>query len=135
MPARPQPNARLRLATPCAALLAAAALAACGSSSQGQSTREAPGATSSTTPSQQLARVCHVAGLEPPEVRVVGVSCARGRRTVKAWRREPACAPPAGASRSACSVSGLRCLGTVTESGLAVSCAGPGRAISFRGAD
>jgi len=45
---------------------------------------------------------------------------------------EPACAPFGGASRSSCSVyGGYRCLGAVTDRGVAVSCARTGSSVAF----
>jgi hypothetical protein len=62
---------------------------------------------------------------------VVGVGCAVGRGVVAAWVNKDACQGPAGASRSACTVSDYRCVGAATERGIAVSCAQPSRSISF----
>jgi hypothetical protein len=51
---------------------------------------------------------------------------------VVAWQQSASsCAPSAGASRSGCNAAGYRCLSTVTDRGLAVSCSGPGRSIAF----
>lgn len=44
----------------------------------------------------------------------------------------PDCKPAEGASRWGCSVGSYRCQGVVTDRGWSVSCAKPGRSISFR---
>lgn len=48
-----------------------------------------------------------------------------------AWERSPGCKRPEGASRWGCSVGAYRCQGVVTGRGLSISCAKPGRSISF----
>lgn len=54
-------------------------------------------------------------------------------RTVQlAWERNPDCKPPQGASRWGCSVGPYRCQGVVVDQGWSISCAKPGRSISFR---
>jgi hypothetical protein len=47
------------------------------------------------------------------------------------WARRGECSSPAGASRYSCTVSRYRCLGARTDRGIAVSCAQPGRSVSF----
>jgi hypothetical protein len=49
-----------------------------------------------------------------------------------AFVASPDCEPPDGASRWGCSVGSYRCQGVVTDRGWSVSCAKPGRSISFR---
>ncbi len=49
-----------------------------------------------------------------------------------AWERNPNCKPPPGASRWGCSVGPYRCQGVVVDRGWSISCAKPGRSISFR---
>ncbi len=124
------------------AALAAALLAGCGSSPNAGSTttggaaaggsQAPPAARTPTAPAGATARSCGnttVAGTE--QLRVAGVGCAIGRGVVAAWVNKRACLGPAGASRPACSVSDYRCLGVRTSRGTAVSCAQPGRSISF----
>jgi hypothetical protein len=48
-----------------------------------------------------------------------------------AWKREPGCAHPQGASRWGCSVGPYRCQAVVVDRGWSVECAKPGRSISF----
>jgi hypothetical protein len=119
------------------ALALAVAIAGCGSSSSEttSSTPSGPGppgeATSSTAPSGLSTKGCKDNSLDPPEIVAIGGSCAEGRRTVAGWERNDACAAPEGASHSSCTVGKLRCIGTVTDRGLLVNCARPGRSISF----
>jgi hypothetical protein len=123
----------MRLAAPIAiAVLAAALLAGCGGSSDGgsSSSTEAPPSTS-TAPAGASAHSCPTAASGAEALRVTGISCGRAERVVVAWQRSGSCAPPAGASRSGCDAAGYRCLSTVTDRGLAVSCSGPGRSIAF----
>ncbi|MFL5834191.1 MAG: hypothetical protein ACJ76B_09450 [Solirubrobacterales bacterium] len=47
------------------------------------------------------------------------------------WEHSRDCSHPAGASRWACSVSGYRCQGVVTDRGWSVSCSRPGRSVAF----
>jgi hypothetical protein len=49
-----------------------------------------------------------------------------------AWEQNPGCKPPQGASRWGCSVGLYRCQGVVVDQGWSISCAKPGRSISFR---
>jgi hypothetical protein len=49
----------------------------------------------------------------------------------RAWEAQPSCMRPQGASRWGCSVGRYRCQAVVTDRGLSVSCARPGRSISF----
>jgi hypothetical protein len=107
--------------------LVLAVLAGCGSSNGSSGYGGHP----ATAPAGGVAQACadSVPGTE--QLRVTSVSCEVGRGIVSGWSGTPDCAPPAGASRSSCGVEGYRCLGTATDAGLAVSCAGPGRSISF----
>lgn len=122
----------MRLAAPIViAILAAALLAGCGGSSDGgSSSTEAP-PTTSTAPAGASARTCPTAANGAEALRATGVSCGRAQRVVVAWQQSGSCEPAAGASRSSCTAAGYRCLSTVTDSGLAVSCSGPGRSIAF----
>jgi hypothetical protein len=49
----------------------------------------------------------------------------------RAWDAQPSCMRPPGASRWGCSVGAYRCQAVVTDRGWSVSCARPGRSISF----
>jgi hypothetical protein len=49
-----------------------------------------------------------------------------------AWEANPDCMHPQGASRWGCSLGPYRCQTVVTDRGWSVSCARPGRSISFR---
>jgi hypothetical protein len=114
---------------PSAALVLVAILASgCGSSGT-----ESPGAGSTETTAPQSAAVQDCAGTSAgvKGLRVSGVGCATGGGVAAGWTAKGACAPPPGASRTSCAVGDYRCLGTATERGLAVSCARPGRSISF----
>ena len=119
-----------------AALAAAVLLIGCGSSSGDSSSTPtglgAPGeATGETAPSGVSTKGCKDDSLDPPEIVVIGSSCAEGSRTVAAWERSDACDAPENASHSFCTVGKLRCIGAVTDRGLLVNCSGPGRSISF----
>ncbi len=122
---------------PCAAAALALLIAGCGSSSSEQTTGggETGGgaATISKAPSGLSEQKCVDKALDPPEVVVIGTgtSCAEGRATVSAWTHKLSCSSPSGASRYACSVGKLRCLGTTTDRGTVVNCSRQGRSISF----
>ena len=125
----------MRLATPLAIVaLAAALLAGCGGSSSdsgstGSST--APKGSGSTAPVGASAQKCETQAVDAGELQASEVSCEEARRLMLGWQRQPSCAGPKGASRSACTVQSYRCLGTSTARGLAVSCARGGHAIAF----
>jgi hypothetical protein len=118
-----------------AVALVAVAVGGCGSSGAGSSSEQAMessgSATTSTAPAGASAQACAGAVRGIATLRVAGVGCATGRGVVASWSDKPACAGPAGASRVSCTVEGYRCLGAATDRGLAVSCARPGRSISF----
>jgi hypothetical protein len=131
---------------PIAILLAVLALAAtvagCGSSAdETSSTTPAgePPASTSTTPGGQEAPVgvraknCMVGQSSGGLLRVTGVSCELGRSIVAGWYKDSACANPQGASRTSCKLGAFTCLGAVADRGVAVTCAGPGRSVSFIG--
>lgn len=102
----------------------------CGSSADDSTERKSGGgAPRSTAPPGATVRACTAAGVTG--LRVSGVSCARARKVASGWDGKRICRAPRGASRTSCSVDGFRCLGTSTERGLAVSCAEPGRSLSF----
>jgi len=126
-----------RLTTSSFLVLAIVALVAvmdgCGASSSDQGS---PGGlrASPRTPAAPVgasARRCAgaVAGVEG--LRVSGVGCADGRGIVASWADARRCSGPAGASRFSCPIAGYRCLGATTDRGIAVTCARPGRSISF----
>jgi hypothetical protein len=126
------------------AIAMAIAIAACGSSSEGTETAPTqegggPPASTSTAPAPEApqgvrAKSCRsVSAVAGGEVRVTGLACASGRRIAAAWSRTKSCFEPAAASRTVCRLSGLICLGAVTDRGIAVNCAAPGRSISFLG--
>lgn len=54
------------------------------------------------------------------------------QRVRAAWLANPDCQPPEGASRWGCSVGTYRCQGVVTGHGWSISCAKPGKSVSFR---
>jgi hypothetical protein len=100
----------------------------CGSSGTGS---PGEGSTKTVPPPGAAVRDCAGASASVKELRVSDVGCATGRDVVAGWTAKNACAPPAGASRTSCTVGDYRCLGTATERDLAVSCARPGHSISF----
>ena len=89
-----------------------------------------PSAGASSAPAGAAAHSCGSVGTLTG-VRAIGVGCRKARQVAVAWD-VPHCRPEAGGSRSACTVQGYRCQGVVTDRGLSVSCARPGRSISFR---
>jgi hypothetical protein len=115
------------------------AVAGCGGSSEGTSTTGAEtglnppgsGATTSNAPPGIETKACTDERLNPPEIVVIGGSCAQGKQTVAGWEAKTACYSPAGASRFACTVGKVRCVGTRTERGIAVNCSRPQLSISF----
>jgi hypothetical protein len=118
----------MRLAVPFAivALLAAGLLGGCGGGSSSTSSTGGGAPATEGAPPGASAQAC---GSE--SLRATGVSCAEAKSVLLAWQRGQSCAGTPGASHSACSVRGYRCIGARTERGLAVSCAQPGRAIAF----
>jgi hypothetical protein len=120
-----------------AALAVAAAIAGCGSSSNETETAQPPASTStapgSEAPVGVRAKSCSGATKVTEEIRVTGVSCAAGQLIAEAWGRTKSCTAPAGTSRTSCRLGGLTCLGAVADRGIAVTCAEPGRTVSFIG--
>jgi hypothetical protein len=121
----------LLVASPFATLVSS-----CGSSGESSSSSSSPGGGGAATatppaPAGASAQSCAgtVAGVS--RLRVTGAGCAVGRGVTAVWANESACATPPGASRVSCRVKRYHCLGAATDRGLAVSCAGPGRSISF----
>jgi hypothetical protein len=88
------------------------------------------GNATTTGPSGIRARSCPPEG-EIAALRTVGEDCRTARAVAADWSRRSDCSEPEGASRYACSVSGYRCLGTTAGRGISVSCARPGRSVSF----
>jgi hypothetical protein len=125
----------MRLATPLAILaLAAAPLAGCGGSSPEKSSSSPttqPRAGTPTAPAGASARSCRTRDSGAESLRATGTTCPEARHLLLGWRRNAACAPPAGPSRSGCSVRSYRCLATATDRGWSVSCAKPGRSVAF----
>lgn len=122
----------MRFATPIIALaLLLAALNGCGGSSEGSGSTTSPGASSSTSPAGASVHACplDVGGVKG--LRATAVSCGEAQRLAGAWLHSSGCAASPGASHSACTVRGYRCIGTATDRGLSVSCSRPGRAVSF----
>jgi len=123
----------MRLAVPFTIIaVAAALLGGCGGSDDGgdssASTQAAPQAKGSTAPVGASAHECKGEG----ELRATGLPCKKARSLMAAWSRTDGCAPADGASRSACGLPGsYRCLSVVTEKGVSVSCAKPGRSLAF----
>jgi len=110
-----------------AVTLVATMAGGCGSSSTDSS---GEGSTKTAAPPGAVAPVC-TAAAGVGALRVSGVDCATGREVVTAWIAKNPCATPAGASRTSCTVGAYRCLSVVAERGIEVSCARPGRSISF----
>jgi hypothetical protein len=116
------------------ASLVMAFVGGCGSSSNETSTSSSSderNAPASKAPAGAAARDCAGAAGGVSHLRVTGVDCSTGRGIVASWDRRGDCRAPAGASRASCGIEGYRCLGAAIAHGLAVSCAGPGRSISF----
>jgi hypothetical protein len=132
----PGPNT---IALAALAVVVAMAAAGCGSSDEttGASETTAPPASTSTTPGQEApigvrARGCDATG-PSGEIRVTGVSCELGRSLVAGWHKNGDCSAPEGASRTSCRLGRFICLGAVTDRGVAVTCAAPGRSVAFIG--
>lgn len=111
--------------------VAALPIGGCGSSGEGTNEGMGGSATSSNAPPGAAAQGCTVAVRGVSALRVSGAACASGRSIVAAWSDEDGCRVAGEASRTSCTVAGYRCLSASAQSGLAVSCARPGRSISF----
>jgi hypothetical protein len=125
---------RKPLATIALLALASVLLAACGGSSPSGDGTGPTGSTSTQRggPPGASAQSCEVKAGGVIGLQATAVSCADAEALLAAWQGQGDCAAaPAGASRSACTVRGYRCISAVTSSGLAVSCARPGHAIAF----
>lgn len=140
----------MRLAVPLATVaLAAGLLAGCGDSGSGPAgtgpeggsgsagarpeggTGSQPRAGASSAPAGARARACGATATRARGLRVVAVTCEEGRRVLRAWGRGRGCRPAAGAGRGACTVRSYRCAAVGADRGIAVSCARPGRTVSF----
>lgn len=124
----------MRLATPLAIVaLAAALLSGCGGSSsdESSSSESAPPASTSTAPIGASAKSCDSYAVDAEALRATNVPCDQARQVMYGWQRDPACAKPAGASRTSCLTRSYRCLGARTDRGLAVSCSRAGESIAF----
>jgi hypothetical protein len=106
------------------------AILASGCGSSGTETA-GEGSTRTASPPGASVQRCAGASAGVGGLRVSGAGCATGREVAAGWTSKKACATRAGASRTSCAVAAYRCLGAVTERGLAVSCARPGRSVSF----
>jgi hypothetical protein len=119
-----------------AILLVTLALAGCGSSSD-ETTGSNPPANSSPAPARpeapagSTAAVCKGSAAAGGELRVTGVSCEMARQVAAGWFKDGACAGAPGASRTSCHLGAFTCLGAATDRGIAVTCAAPGRSLSF----
>ena len=121
------------------AIAIAMAAAGCGSSSDETTgageTTASPASTPTTgqeAPVGVRARSCDGAG-SSGELRATGVSCELGRSLVAGWYKDRDCSAPKGASRTSCRLGKFTCLGAVTDRGVAVTCAAPGRSVAFIG--
>lgn len=119
---------------PLSLLLAVAAVAlasGCGSSDDGSLSLSSGGARP-TAPVGATAQTCAVGKVAGAgRIRVSGVRCTFARGIVAAWYSDGTCNEAADGSRVSCLIGDYRCLGTTTDRGLTVSCAVPGRSISF----
>jgi hypothetical protein len=109
--------------------VALVALLASGCGSSGTNSGE--GSTKTTAPRGAMALTCAGAPAGVEALRVSGVDCAAGRQVASAWTEKNGCGAVPGASRTSCTAGIYHCLGIATERGLAISCARPGRSISF----
>lgn len=110
--------------------LAGALLTACGSSSDSTA-----GSTEASSPRGgppgASVQSCDAKGADVVALQATAVSCSDAEAVLLAWEGQDECAAAPGASHSACTVQGYRCIGAVTSAGLAVSCARQGHAIAF----
>jgi hypothetical protein len=111
------------------ALLAAFAAIGCGSSGSGSSSGER--SQDGRAPQGAKAHTCAASTRGVGELRVTGVACSAAVGVAGGWAAKGSCAMPKTASRGSCTVGRYRCLAAATERGLTVSCARPGRSISF----
>ncbi|HEY5051912.1 MAG TPA: hypothetical protein VII45_00715 [Solirubrobacterales bacterium] len=117
-------------------LLVAAQPAGCGGSSSNETThprtpQSSGRASASTAPPGASAQACDTHAVEVSALRATGVACGQARRVMLDWQRSGNCSAAAGASRNSCTVRGYRCLGAMTDRGIAVGCAREDRSIAF----
>lgn len=116
-----------------AGVLAAALLGlfamGCGSSESESPSGEAP--QSRPAPPGATARSCTASVRGVSELRATAAACSLAAQVAGAWAAERGCTLAARATRGACKVGRYRCLAATSGRGLAVSCALPGRSISF----
>ncbi len=127
----------MRLASLLATIvLTTALLAGCGGGSEEDGSRaskpEVPQAKGAAEPAGATAHECRGRAGTRARLRATGVPCSVAVGLTRAWERKAACVPAAGSSRAACEIGGgYRCLSLVTDRGVTVSCARPGRSIAF----
>jgi hypothetical protein len=120
----------LAAAGACTLAVALVLLAAgCGSSGSGSSSSEATEGRGA--PAGATARTCADSAHGVAELRATGGTCSLAAEVAGSWTAEAGCAPAPSASRTSCAVGRYRCLAVATGKGFAVSCARPGRSISF----
>jgi hypothetical protein len=115
----------------CAVALAliAVLIAGCGSSGSGMSSDGR--LEGGQAPPGAMTHTCAASTRGVGELRVTGVACPAAAGVAGGWMAKGGCAMRANASRASCTVGRYRCLAVATGKGVAVSCAGPGRSISF----
>ncbi len=74
---------------------------------------------------------CRVEGVRKGRLISSNVGCTAARAVATQWLDDGSCAPPAGESRSSCTIDGFRCLAVATGQGTSVSCSRSQRAIGF----
>jgi hypothetical protein len=126
----------MRIVAPIATVvLSLALLAGCGGSDDrgsAPSTEAAPKAKGANAPAGATAHECKGGAGAKAKLRATGVSCAAALGLTRSWEQAKDCAPVSGSSRSSCDIAGgYRCLSVVTDRGISVSCARPGRSIAF----
>jgi hypothetical protein len=118
--------------------LAALVLAGCGSSSDETTAGKATETTSPAAPKANssglhgaFAKSCGAAAGGVAKIRATGISCAKGKKLATEWSAAENCTIPQGASRGSCRVGPTICLSTVSDRGVAVSCARPNQSVAF----
>jgi hypothetical protein len=126
----------MRLARPFTPIvLLAVFLVGCGSSGSDETATVGTEATTRSSgaeaPAGASAKSCASDAAAIGQLRVTNVDCGTANVVAAVWSKDTGCEAPATAARSSCSARGYRCLGTVVDNGTAVSCARPGRSVSF----
>jgi hypothetical protein len=119
----------MRLAGPTILILVAATIGGCGSDASEEGAGTAPVPRSDGAPAGAAASTCPDPAASTTSLRATGIECAEAGAVAEAWREAPACA--SAAARSSCEIRGYRCLAVAADRGVAVSCARPGRSLSF----